>query len=73
MTGTSPSPWPHAGPCLYCPQHGPGCATCDTPLPAGPIEDWPVCTTCRFELARREIAADPYYRGDYFAMFGDDE
>ncbi|GAA0855964.1 hypothetical protein GCM10009525_88500 [Streptosporangium amethystogenes subsp. fukuiense] len=25
------------------------------------------------ESKRKEIAADPYYRGDYVTMFGDDE
>jgi len=72
VTGTRPSPWPHTGPCLYCPQHGPNCASCDIKPPAGPIEQWPVCSACARELARAEIAADPYYRGDYYAMFGDD-
>lgn len=67
------TPWPHTGPCLYCPTHGPHCAACDTPPPAWPIERWPVCTACSRELARAEIAADPYYRGDHYAMFGDDE
>jgi hypothetical protein len=73
---TTPEPpplWRHSGPCIYCPQHGPACVSCDTPTPEGPIEQWPVCGECALEFARREIAADPYYRGDYYAMFGDDE
>jgi hypothetical protein len=31
-----------------------------------------VCSACSRELARAQIAADPYYRGDYYALFGDD-
>lgn len=72
MTDQELPPWRHTDPCVYCPQHGPACVSCETPLPAGPVEQWPVCTACRNELARAEIAADPYYRGDYEAMFGDD-
>ena len=67
--------WVHSGPCIYC-AHGPGCVTCD--LTQGPhwgIEPHPgpVCTYCSDECKRREIAADPYYSGDYVTMFGDDE
>jgi hypothetical protein len=64
--------WRHGGPCVYCPQHGPACVSCDSPTPAAPVEDWPVCAACSSELTRLEIAADPYYRGDYYAQFGDD-
>lgn len=69
--------WIHSGPCIYC-AHGPACVTCD--LTQGP--HWgavgheypgPVCGNCSVECKRREIAADPYYSGDYVAMFGDDE
>lgn len=68
--------WIHSGPCIYC-THGPACVSCD--LTQGP--HWgvdrsypgPVCSNCAEECKRREIAADPYYRGDYVEMFGDDE
>jgi hypothetical protein len=72
MSAPQPPPWRHSGPCLYCPQHGPACVSCDTPLPAGPIEQQPVCRACAEEITRLEIAADPYACGDYVAMFGDD-
>lgn len=78
INGSTPR-WAHSGPCIYC-AHGPACVTCD--LSKGP--HWgagspgheypgPVCARCAEECKRREIAADPYYSGDYFAMFGDDE
>jgi hypothetical protein len=69
--------WVHSGPCIYC-AHGPACVTCDlTQGPhwgaAGHEYPGPVCGNCSVECKRREIAADPYYSGDYVAMFGDDE
>lgn len=36
-------------------------------------EDAYVCDNCRAEAVRQEIAADPYYRGDDYAPYGDDE
>jgi hypothetical protein len=75
--GAEPQPtWKHAGPCVYC-EHGPHCARCD--FADSPNfrtgEQWPgpVCRACVEEIKRAEIAADPYNRGDYYAMFGDDE
>jgi hypothetical protein len=56
-----------AAACIYC-EHGPYCLTC----PPGPA-DGPVCQACHDEIQRRVIVADPYYQGDYLAMFGDDE
>lgn len=75
LNGSTPR-WVHSGPCIYC-AHGPACVTCD--LTQGP--HWgidrsypgPVCGRCSEECKRREIAADPYYSGDYVTMFGDDE
>jgi len=69
--------WVHSGPCIYC-SHGPACVACDlTQGPhwgaAGHDYPGPVCGRCSEECKRREIAADPYYSGDYVAMFGDDE
>jgi hypothetical protein len=63
------SAWKHSGPCLYC-QHGPHCMRDE--CERGPL-DGPVCTECSLEIKRAEIAADPYFSGDYYAMFGDDE
>lgn len=81
IDGSTPRPrlWMHSGPCIYC-AHGPACVSCD--LAEGP--HWgagspgheypgPVCGNCSAECKRREIAADPYYSGDYVTMFGDDE
>ena len=74
MTGTDAgAAWRHTGPCIHCPQHGPHCVRCELAPPDGPSEQWPVCRACAEEIMRAEIAADPYYRGDYYAMFGDDE
>lgn len=56
--------------CLYC-EHGPYCLTCPPPAPIP--DDAYVCGPCHEEITRREIAADPYYEGDYVTMFGDDE
>ena len=50
----------HNGPCIYC-EHGPYCLACPPP----DVADGPVCTRCREEITRSEIAADPYYRGDW--------
>lgn len=72
VEGSTPRPnasdvlhWIHSGPCSFC-THGPACMSCEP-------KQGPVCGNCSEECKRREIAADPYYRGDYFAMFGDDE
>lgn len=63
--------------CLYeCPDHhgaGPKVHTIDCVLPSPMAEDTHVCDNCRADIVRQEIAADPYARGDYVAMFGDDE
>ncbi|HUK73041.1 MAG TPA: hypothetical protein VLW50_30530 [Streptosporangiaceae bacterium] len=64
------SSYQHSGPCIYC-AHGPYCTNSDC-LPTLRT-DGPVCGTCRERINRAEIAADPYYRGDYLEMFGDDE
>lgn len=71
--------WVHSGPCIYC-SHGPACVTCDLTQgpywgkgPAGHEYPGPVCSNCSAECKRMEIAADPYYSGDYTTMFGDDE
>jgi hypothetical protein len=71
--------WVHSGPCIYCP-HGPACVTCDLTQgpywgkgPAGREYPGPACGNCSAECKRLEIAADPYYSGDYVTMFGDDE
>lgn len=58
----------HPGPCIYC-EHGPYCVECPPPA----VTDGPVCDSCRARIVSAGIAADPYYRGDYVAMFGDDE
>lgn len=57
--------------CLYqCPDHhGVNAHTIDCPVHS----DRHVCAGCSAEITRQEIAADPYYRGDYYAMYGDDE
>jgi len=60
----------HSGPCIYC-AHGPYCT--DPDCTAALATDGPVCGNCRERITRAEIAADPYYRGDYVEMFGDDE
>lgn len=57
----------HDGPCIYC-EHGPYCLAC--PPPPVIADDAPVCSRCREEVTRSEIAADPYYRGDDPEMFG---
>jgi len=78
VNGSTPRKlWVHSGPCVYC-AHGPACVACDlTQGPhwgaAGHDYPGPVCGRCSEECKRREIAADPYYSGDYVAMFGDDE
>lgn len=62
---------PYPTRCLYqCPaHHGVNVHTVDCPVHL----DRPVCDPCREEVKRQEIAADPYSRGDAYAMFGDDE
>lgn len=68
--------WVHSGPCIYC-AHGPSCPRCDaadSPYYAvGDDYPGPVCRACSEEIKRAEMAADPYYRGDDYAMFGDSE
>lgn len=60
--------------CLYqCPNHHGAGARVHTAECALPPIGMPVCGDCRAEIARQEIAADPYYRGDDYAMFGDAE
>lgn len=44
-----------------------------TALPIWEHSDDCNCYPCREALMRMEILADPYYSGDYYAMFGDDE
>lgn len=56
--------------CAYC-AHGPWCPTCPPPS-LDAAEATGMCRACTEEMRRAEIAADPYYRGDYVAMFGDD-
>lgn len=62
--------------CLYeCDDHhgaGPRVHTLKCVLPSPMAEGAYVCGDCRAEIARQEIAADPYYSGDNYAMFGDD-
>jgi hypothetical protein len=64
---------PHPNWCLYqCDDHhgtGPKVHTIECPA----YRDRPVCDGCRAEILRQEIAADPYYSGDYAALYGDDE
>lgn len=62
----SPGIWQHSGPCVYC-SHGPLCVRCEI------SPDGPVCFACAQENTRAEIAADPYFQADNYAMFGDDE
>lgn len=63
---------PHPDWCLYqCAGHhgaGPKVHTIDCPTHLGRT----CCDNCRADIVRQEIAADPYARGDYVAMFGDD-
>ncbi len=67
---------PHPTRCLYeCDDHhgaGPKVHTLDCALPSPMAENAYVCDNCRAEVQRQEIAADPYYSGDNYAMFGDD-
>lgn len=55
--------------CLYqCPaHHGVDVHTDDCPVDY----DRRACDGCREEILRQEMGADPYYRGDDFAMYGD--
>jgi hypothetical protein len=57
--------------CLYqCPtHHGVNVHTINCPVHI----DRPVCNGCREEIVRSEIAADPYYSGDDYGMYGDGE
>lgn len=67
--------WVHSGPCINC-AHGPACVTCDpheSPYFGQGEYPGPICRNCAEECQRGEIAADPYYSGDYVTMFGDDE
>lgn len=63
--------------CLYeCPvHHGAGARvhTAECVLPSPTARNAYVCDDCRAEVIRQEIAADPYFRGDDYAMFGDGE
>ncbi|MEY9909753.1 hypothetical protein ABIA35_005996 [Catenulispora sp. MAP12-49] len=67
----------HPARCLYeCPDHhgaGPKAHTIDCVLPSPMAAGTYVCDNCRADIARQEIAADPYYSGDNYALFGDDE
>ena len=56
----------HSGPCIYC-EHGPYCLACPPPA----VVEGTVCSRCREQITRSEIAADPYYSGG--AAFGDGE
>jgi len=74
LTWVKPRPLPPGDPdhdpaCLYC-AHGPACVLCE---PSGtlPTSDTYVCQPCRESILHREISADPYFRGDDYAMFGD--
>lgn len=68
--------WQHSGPCIYC-IHGPNCVHCDVAdsphYSTGTDCPGPVCRNCGEEIKRTEIAADPYNRSDFYAMYGDDE
>lgn len=63
--------------CLYqCPDHhgvGPRVHTIDCVLPSPMAPDAYVCDNCRAEVQRQEIAADPYYSGNDYGMYGDAE
>lgn len=50
----------HDGPCIYA-------------EPEQASVSGPVCGSCKARIISAEVAADPYYKGDYYAMFGDDE
>lgn len=56
--------------CGYC-VHGPWCPVCPPPS-LDAVETRGMCRACQEAVKSAEIAADPYYRGDYVAMFGDD-
>jgi len=69
----------HSGECIYC-AHGPYCTDPDClaglvlPGSAATLSaEGPVCSNCHDVIIQGEIAADPYYRGDYLEMFGHDE
>lgn len=63
--------------CLYkCPDHHGASARvhiaeCVLPSPTAPGAH--VCDSCRAEVVRQEIAADPYFSGNDYAMLGDAE
>jgi hypothetical protein len=68
---------PHPNRCLHeCDNHhgvGPKVHTIDCVLPSPMAAGAYVCSDCRAEIVRQEIAADPYFAGDNYALFGDDE
>jgi hypothetical protein len=52
----------HDARCIYC-EHGPYCPAC--PPPDSIPGDAHVCASCRETITRGEIAADPYYSGNW--------
>jgi hypothetical protein len=48
--------------CIYC-EHGPYCLACPAPDPIP--DDAHVCGPCREAITRGEIAADPWYSGNW--------
>ena len=55
----------HDDRCIYC-EHGPYCTDLTACPPPGAIpDDAFVCGPCREAITRGEIAADPYYSGNW--------